>query len=65
MTPPGTDPWRLRCPEGHSALRRRRDPLHDPTERGPRFYCDSCRAAGADPVHDHAIDAKTGRQVSA
>lgn len=44
-----SDPWRHRCPEGHTALKR----------YGEDYYCQSC-----DQVYDHLVDAKTGRVVT-
>lgn len=59
------DPWRRRCPRGHSNVQRRLD--DDQHGRSPEspFYCDTCKDAGLDPHHDHVVDAKTGREITA
>lgn len=43
-----SDPWRRRCPEGHTSWR----------TRGDRYYCYSCEAH-----FDQLVDAKTGHPV--
>ena len=44
-----TDPWRLRCPEGHASLR------HPHTKDG--YYCERCRRLyEGEPIDAKAVD---------
>lgn len=43
------DPWRYRCPRGHSDWRTRSDGT---------YYCKGCARSGADPKFDDLVDMK-------
>lgn len=58
------DPWRLRCPQGHTAIIRRTPGPTTQLEEA-HWYCRSCGAGDGDPRHGHAVDAKTGEEVPA
>lgn len=60
---PMTDPWRYRCPNGHTTFQyRSRDPRHG-VEAGSKYYCSTCNRNGLDPHHDVLIDHKTGKEA--
>lgn len=63
---PDRHPWRLRCPNGHADVTERKDDeRHGPAPKTP-WYCGTCKQQpGRTPHHDHVIDAKTGRRVTA
>ena len=58
------DPWRYRCPEGHTDVVERRDERsRGGAAPATRFYCRSCKDGDGDPHCEHVIDAKTGQEV--
>lgn len=51
-----TDPWRYRCPNGHSCIVARiENSMHAPQEPEAKYYCKICQTS-----FDTPIDAKTG-----
>ena len=51
------DPWRRRCPEGHTTV------IHRSGKRGdvPAHYdCESCETE-----YEYVVDVKTGRRIEA
>lgn len=61
MSNPLADPWRLRCPNGHTRGNCR--PVRDPDK--PDYYCHACKKHGDDPRFDRFVDAKTDQRVVA
>ena len=60
MTEP--DPWRYRCPEGHTTWTSTQSGMKQ--AKAP-FYCISCqRKDGVSPHFEKLTDAKTGKRVS-
>jgi len=55
------DPWRYRCPNGHTSWQARQSDL---VESGGAYYCIACKQNGIDPHFDELADAKTGKTVT-
>jgi len=56
------EPWRYRCPEGHTNWQSRQSGIHH--SEAP-FYCMSCKDGdGLSPHFEKLTDAKTGKRVS-
>lgn len=61
---PRSEPWRLRCPNGHTSPKHRGGRLQDPrgssAPESPYYFCEACERAYA-----YAVDAKTSEEVPA
>lgn len=52
-----SDVWRYRCPEGHTAWRKRVNHDYNRTPES-MYYCDTCKKNGDDPHFDELTDMK-------
>lgn len=59
-----TEPWRFRCPNGHTSFQFRPGNPNHGVDAKTRYYCPVCRDTGRSPHHEFVIDAKTGEQVT-
>jgi len=52
-----TDPWRYRCPDGHTNIETRVRTMQNDT--GIQYRCRTC-----EKTYERLIDVKTGKEVS-
>lgn len=51
------EPWRYRCPDGHTCWHRRVDKSFNRSSRAP-YYCETCRKYGSEPHFEELVDVK-------
>lgn len=57
-----SEPWRLRCPRGHTVIKRKGIKQDDGNQ--PFWACQTCLEQGRDHRYQTVVDVKTDTEVS-